>query len=138
MDEIVNIWTSMGRDQYTIEYPDSGDPMYALAIIRRSESAGALHATLRFIVPRGRSYSSVYGVISGLHHLLGGGSIISLDNSCAAPARALLDVAGLRGGPSGGVYQLAEHPCETPIVGLTIVAHLETLSFLRAYFLCGK
>ena len=137
MDEVVSLLTSMGRDQYTIEYPESGDPMYALAIIRRSESGGALHATIRFIVPRGRSYSSVYGVISGLHHLWRG-SIISLDDSCTAPARASLDVAGLRGGPSGGVYQLAENLYETLIVGLTILTHLEMSSFLKASFLCDK
>ena len=136
MDELVNNLTSVGWGQYAIEYPESGDPMYALAIIRRSESGGALHATLRFIVPRGRSYSSVCGVISGLHNLLGG-SIISLDHSCAAPARASLDVVGLRGGPSG-VYQLAENPCEVFIIGLTILANLEMSNFLRASCLCDK
>ena len=33
-----------------MEYPEAGDPMYALAIMRKSESGGALHAALRFIV----------------------------------------------------------------------------------------
>ena len=117
-----------------MENPEAGDPMYALAIVRRSESGGALHAALRFIVPRGRSYSSVYGVISGLLNLLGG-SVMSLNHSCAAPARASSAVAGLRGGPPGGVYQLAENPYDAFIVGLTILAHLEILSFLRASFL---
>ena len=93
----------MEKKQHRIEYPESGDPMYALAIIRRSESGGALHATLRFRVPRGRSYSSMYGIISGLYNLFRG-LVISLDHSCRAPSHASLDVAGPRGGPSDGVY----------------------------------
>ena len=120
-----------------MEYPEAGDPMYALAIMRKSESGGALHAALRFIVPRGRSYSSVYGVTGGLLNLLMG-PVMSLDNSCAAPARASSAVAGPREGPSGGVYQLAENPCDALIIGLTILANLEILCFLRASFLCNK
>ena len=60
MDVLVISCTPVGWDQYTIEYPESGDPMYALAMVRRSESGSALHATSRFIVPRGRPYILVY------------------------------------------------------------------------------
>ena len=134
MDELVNNWTSVGWDQYAIEYQESGDPMYALAIMRRSESGGALHVTFRFIVPRGRPYSSVYGVIKGLVHFLGG-SIFCLNHSCRAPSHASFAEAGLREGPSGGVYQVVVNPCDTLLAGFTIPANFEISSFLRAPFL---
>ena len=137
MNDLVSNCTSAVCDQYAIEYPDSGDPMCALAIMRMSESGGALHASIRFIVPRGRQYSSVYGVIKGLLHFLGGPDI-SLDHSCRAPSHASLAEAGLREGPSGGVYQLVVHPCDPLIAGFTILAHLEMSSFLRAHILRAR
>ena len=60
---------------------------------------------------------------------------MSLNHFCAAPARPSSAVAGLRRRSPGGVYQLAENPCEALIVGLTILAHLEMSNFLRESYL---
>ena len=103
---------------------------------RKLQFGSALHATSKLIVPRGRPNSSLYCVINGFFHLHGG-STISLDHSCTAPLRASSAVEGLRGRPSGGVYQLAEKPNGVLAAGFIILAHLDmsdrlTLSFLFA------
>ena len=50
--------------QYNIEYPEFGDPMYAIAILRSFDPGGAMHAAVGFIVPRDLQYSFVYYVIT--------------------------------------------------------------------------
>ena len=52
-----------------IEYPESGDPTYALAIRRSFDSGGAINAAVVFSVPRDLPYSSVYCVIKWWFHL---------------------------------------------------------------------
>ena len=111
--------------------------MYAKAVSRILSPGGALQATSRLMVPRGRPHSFLYCVIKGWCHLQEG-STISLDHSCAAPLRASSAVRSLRGGPSGGVNQLAEKPNGTLVAGFIVLAHLDNSDRLRVAFLLTR
>ena len=56
--------------QYRIEYPDSGEPIYACAIMRSSDSGGCIYFAFKFNVPLALPYASVYGVIKWGLYLL--------------------------------------------------------------------